>query len=414
MRQRNTLAPMMLIAALITGCSQTTTQGTAHPASTSTAASAVNPTALDPGNYPTTAQPALGNAGSDHIGRIVEGQRMAGYVVGPWQADATLSVAGSDSPATIIETFEHLSHVLWTPIVGGAYNLPLVVGFSSERQTPGPAPQMMLRNAVVRFADPATATTAAQGMHDRSLHMPRDPRATPIVTAPEQTIPIPGHPEAAGSLLTFQEANQTVRELNVFTAHGPYVLIQVARCTTSPDCEIPLVAKTLDLQQPLIDTFTATPANQFAALPLDPTGLVARTLPLPPDQASSTTGAAYPPAAALHFDDDPVQTGPALSAAGVDEVAINLTTVYQAKDPAAGQTLTQTLHDIAAKTPAAQAAPPVPGLPQSHCTKVAGAGGLVPRYWCLAAASRYTIKAIARQLDKAHQQITAQYRILTG
>ncbi|OOK65267.1 hypothetical protein BZL29_7985 [Mycobacterium kansasii] len=139
MRQRNTLAPMMLIAALITGCSQSATQGTVHPASTSTAASAVNPAALDPGNYPTTAQPALGNAGSDHIGRIVEGQRMAGYVVGPWQADATLSVAGSDSPATIIETFEHLSHVLWTPIVGGAYNLPLVVGFSSERQTPGPA-----------------------------------------------------------------------------------------------------------------------------------------------------------------------------------------------------------------------------------------------------------------------------------
>ncbi|OOK65320.1 hypothetical protein BZL29_7987 [Mycobacterium kansasii] len=177
--------------------------------------------------------------------------------------------------------------------------------------------------------------------------------------------------------MTFQEANQTVRELNVFTAHGPYVLIQVARCTTSPDCEIPLVAKTLDLQQPLIDTFTATPANQFAALPLDPTGLVARTLPLPPDQASPTTGAAYPPAAALHFDDDPVQTGPALSAAGVDEVAINLTTVYQAKDPAAGQTLTQTLSDIAAKTP-----PRKTPRPYRDYRKATAPKSPAPAGWC--------------------------------
>lgn len=408
------LAPMMLLVAVITACSHTTTQATERPASTSAAASAVNASALDPGNYPTTPLPALRNAGSDHAGRIVEGQRMAGYVIGPWQADPTLSTAGSGSPATVIESFEQLSHVMWPPIVSGAYNLPLVVGFSSERQTPGPGTQMSLRNAVVRFADPATASTAAQGMHDRAMHMPRDPRVAPIVTKPEQAVPIPGHPEAAGALLTFQEANQTVRELNVFTAHGPYVLIQVARCATGPDCETPLAAKTLDLQQPLIDTFAATPVDQLAALPLDPTGLVARTLPLPPDQVTSTTGAAYSPAGALHFDDDPAQTGPALVAAGVDEVAINLTTVYQAKDSATAQTLAQTSSDTAAKTPAAQAASAVPGLPQSHCTKVGGASGLVPRYWCVASAGRYTIKAIARQLNKAHQQLAAQYRILTG
>ncbi len=274
---------------------------------------------------------------------------------------------------------------------------------------------MSLRNAVLRFADPASAATAAQGMHARAMDMPRVPDVTPIVTEPERAIPIPGHSNATGALLTFQEGgSQTVRELTALTAHGPYVLVQVARCATGPECEAPLAARTLDLQIPLIDAFQPTDANQFTALPLDPTGLVARTLPLPPDQTTSTSGAAYPPAGALHLEDNPVQVGSALTAAGVDDVSVNLTTLYQAKDAAGAQTLAQTYTDIAGKTPGAQAASPVPGLPQSHCTRVAGASGLVPRYWCLATAGRYAIKTIARQLDSAYHQIAAQYRMLTG
>jgi hypothetical protein len=109
-----------------------------------------------------------------------------------------------------------------------------------------------------------------------------------------------------------------------------------------------------------------------------------------------------------------VQTEPLLSAAGVDFVSVNLTTVYQTKDSAAAQNLAQSYSDMAAKTPAAQEASPVPGLPQSRCTRVAGSNGLVPRYWCLAAADRYTIKAVARQLDNAQQQVAAQYLILTA
>ncbi len=246
------------------------------------------------------------------------------------------------------------------------------------------------------------------------MTMPRLPSATPIVTEPERAIAVPGHPDAAAALLTFQDGAQTVRELSVFTAHGPYVLVQVARCAAGPDCEAALAAHTLDRQMPLIDTFTPTDANQFGALPRDPTGLVARTLPLPPDQTTPMTGAAYETAGALHLEDDPGQVGPALTAAGVDFASVNLATLYQAKDPASAQTLADAYSDITAKTPAAQAASPVPGLPQSRCTRVAGPSGLVPRYWCLAAAGRYVIKTVARQLDSAQQQMAAQYRILTG
>lgn len=402
-----------LLAAALVGCHHTTIAGTPRPAP-QTLSSPVNPTLLDPGSYPTGPLPPLGNADSDEAGRLVEGRRMAAYVVGPWQADPSLTTPGSTSAATTIKDADQLARVVWTPIVGGAYNLPFVVGFMSERQTPGPNPQMSLRNAVLRFANPATATSAAQGMFGRAMNMPRVPSVTPIVTEPERAIPIPGHPDASGALLTFQDGDQSVRELSVFAAHGPYVLVQVARCATGPDCEAPLAAHTLDRQIPLIDTFQPTDANQFATLPLDPTGLVARTLPLPADQTTPMSGAAYEMAGALHLEDDPVQAGTVLTAAGVDYVSTSLATVYQAKDPASAQTLAGAYSDVAAKTPAAQAASPVPGLPQSRCTRVAGSNGLVPHYWCLAASSRYTIKTVARQLDNAHQQMAAQYRILSG
>ncbi|OBI81236.1 hypothetical protein [Mycobacterium sp. 1245805.9] len=413
--QAKWVALAALLAAVLVAC-QHTTAGTARQASPpgSNPSSSVNPSLLDPGNYPTAPLPPLGNAGSEDAGRLVEGRRMAAFVVGPWQADPSLTTPGSNSSATVIKDFDQLSKVVWTPITGGAFNLPFVVGFVSERQTPGPSPQMSLRNAVLRFANPASAASAAQGMHAKAMAMPRLPSATPIVTEPEQAIPIPGHPDAAATLLAFQDGAQTVRELSVFTAHGPYVLVQVARCGNGPDCETPLAARAIDLQIPLIDTFRPTDANQFPALPLDPTGLVARTLPLPADQATPMSGAAYETAGALQLEDDPVQVGPALTAAGVDYVSVNMTTLYQAKGPADAQTLADAYGEIVAKTPAAQAASSVPGLPQSHCTRVAGANGLVPRYWCLAASGRYTIKTVARQLDSAQRQMAAQYRILAG
>jgi hypothetical protein len=397
------------LAAMVVGCHHITEGAARAPRSPSGPSTSVNPSVLDPGKYPITALPPLGNAGSDQVGRLLEGRRMANYVVGPWQADSTVTAPGANSAAVIAEP-KQLGSAVWPPITAGAYNLPFVVGFVSERQNPGAAPQITLRNVVLRFAGPDVASEAAQNMTTAARNMPHVPTATPIVTEPEQALAVPHHADSTGTVLTFQEGDQTVRELTALTAHGPYVLVQVVRCAAGPDCETALAARILDLQLPLIDTFEPTPANQFPALPLDPTGLVARTLAPLADQGA---GAGYQLTGALQLEDNPVEAGPLLSAAGVDFVSTNLTTVYQAKDPASAQTLAGTYSDAAAKTPAAQAASPVPGLPQSRCIQVAGSNGLVPRFWCLAAAGRYTIKAVARQLDNAHQQIAAQYRILT-
>lgn len=416
-RVATSLALALALALIVTGvvgCGNTTAgqQGTAPPV-TSSAAAVVNPAQLNTGSYPITPLPALGSATSEQAGRLAEGRRMAAAVVGPWQADAGLIVSGGE-PATVVATFDDKGRVTWPQIIGiGTYGLQLLVGFVSDRHTPAPNDKTSLRNAVLRFADPNSATAAAQGMTTASLHMPRIPSATPM-TEPERAIAIPGHPEAAATVLTFLDGADTVREVVSFTARGPFVLLQSARALEGPDKAAALVSRTLDLQLPLIDAFTPTDAAQFAALPLDPTGLVARTLPSPPDRATSTTGAAYPRDAALHFEDNPVQVGPLLADAGVDFVSINLDTVYQARDAAAAQGLAKAYGDLVAGAPSAQAAAPVPGLPDSRCIKASQLGGVIARYWCVTAVDRYMIKSVARQFDQAQQQLGAQYRMLTG
>lgn len=402
----------MLVAALVAalaGCSGTT-GGVATTVTPPRVTSAVNPSLLNPGRYPTTPQPQAGAAGSDEAGRRAEGHRMANITVGPWQVDSALT-AHVPGEAAVIDTHEQLDQVLWAWEVGAAWNQPFLVGFTSQRHSVT-GPTKMLRNAVLRFRDDASASTVAQAIYDKAMSFPRVEDSTPLVTEPEQGTPVPGHPDSHGALITYQEGADRIQELDVATAHGPFVLIQVIRCAAAPDCPAQLAARTLDLQVPLIDTFKPTDPNQFATVPLDPTGLVARTLPLPPDEATSTSGAAYDAAGALHFENDPTVIAPALSAAHVDEVAINRATIYQTADTGAAQKLLQAYGDNVAANQGSRPADGVPGLAQSRCILVPGAGGLVPHHWCLATAGRYLIKTIARQLDTAQQQLAAQYRIL--
>lgn len=124
------------------------------------------------------------------------------------------------------------------------------------------------------------------------------------------------------------------------------------------------------------------------------------------------SNAAYDRAGALHLADNPIQAGRAFAGSGVDIVSTSQTTVYQAMDPASAQRLAQALGDGTAQLPASQPAPAVPGLPQSRCLRIDEEGGLIPRYWCIATADRFAFKAVARELDNAHQQMAAQYRIL--
>ena len=86
-----------------------------------------------------------------------------------------------------------------------------------------------------------------------------------------------------------------------------------------------------------VAAFVATKPDALATLPRDPSGLLARTVPLKPGQGDSMSDADYDPAGAMQLEDNPIQAGPAMQDAGVDTVAISQTTVYQARDAEAAQ-----------------------------------------------------------------------------
>lgn len=92
-----------------------------------------------------------------------------------------------------------------------------------------------------------------------------------------------------------------------------------------------------------------------------------------------------------------------LALLGLGSVSTARNTLDQAKTAAAAHKLVEDYNGLVAA---------VPGLPQSRCTLVPGSGGLIPHHWCLAAVGPCMVKAVARQLDTAHQLIAAQYRIL--
>jgi hypothetical protein len=338
---------------------------------------------------------------------------MAGYVVGPWQVDPSLTNSRRTG-AVVIDDRRQLGAVLWPDVIAPTWQQPFIVAFSSERRAANAKDPTMLRNAVLRFATAAAAAAAAQGISSAALKTPTVANAdSPIPVGPIRPVPIPGHPDLSGALAMHRDGDQTVQEVTVASAHGPFVLIQVADTAQDPDHAAAVAGHALDLQVPLIDKFQPTEPAQFANLPLDPTGLVARTLPVKPGQADSMSNAAYDAAAELHLEDDPVRAQRAFTDFGVDVVSVGQTTVYQAKNPESAQRLAQALGDDTARRPASHSAPAVPGLPQSRCVRLDEENGLVPRYWCIATVDRFAIKAVARQVDNAHQQLAAQYLILT-
>ena len=93
-----------------------------------------------------------------------------------------------------------------------------------------------------------------------------------------------------------------------------------------------MIAKTLDLQGPLIDQFTPTDAAKLADLPIDPTGLLARTLPVMPDDASVNQRTVYEPRGALQFQTDPPRAAILFDQTGMTHQANSATAVYEARD----------------------------------------------------------------------------------
>lgn len=382
---------MTLCAVLVTAGCNSVVDGSASKETGGPAAGAADPALVDVGNYPTKPRPPLGTSGVN--GAIIEGQRMADFVTGPWEVDPAL-IEGYGFGAMVLRNAQPLKNTFSTEIVQAIGGPDFVNGFVTARSVHG---NKILINSVLRYRTPEAAKAAAEVLARAALE-------SKVATPPIETTAIPRHPETSGVSHVFVDTDSDRRwsVAQGVTAHGPYVLLQQAESTDGLDPALELIAKTLDLQAPLIDQFQPTDPEKFADLPRDPTGLLARTLPVPDKTATIVQNATFGQHGTLHFQSNPVTSAPLFNETGMDTMVRGMTTLYQTKDDAAATRIATAFADETAS--ASRPADPVEHLPGSRCMQIPSGS-----FYCTAAAGRYAIESNATQLPDAQQQLAAQY-----
>lgn len=374
------------------------------PSSTSSTAAprpAVSPSVLDAGAYPTAPRPPLGVAGNPATGAVADAQHMADFVIGPWEVDEKL-VGTYLNSYYVLNSANALKQLGPEGIATAAEGAGMINGFASARQIPAEAAnpdagREAMVNAVLRFPDPAAAVAASAAMGEAAAKQPVKGVTPTVVT-------IPGHPDAVASTYPFAPsgAAQPRATVRSFTPHGPYVFMHFVQSVDGVDRATGLVAKAVDAQGPAIDEFV--PAGDLAAVPLDPTGLLAKTLPAGVSDAAKN--AVYATRGAEHFQSNPVASETLFSDTGTTQVAMGGTNVYQTKDDGAAIMITNAFSQEMTSDGMATA-DTVTALPDSHCY------ALTQAFYCVAPAGRYAIEARSGQLADVHQQLSAQYVMLT-
>ena len=399
----------VLLAAVVVGGCANSEPGQAEKPAGGQSSSVVDASLLGSGNFPVTPTPPLGTAGVMSTGALIDARRLADDVVGPWEIDPQMVVPGQ-SRAVVIPGAPALGTILPAAVAStaGAHNM--LYGFASDRQDPD---RWRLMNAVLRFPDAAAAGAAAADLAGAVAGL------APTLDHP---VPISGHPDARAVTLgsNLDAGPDQPVTLYAFTPHGPYVLTQLVYAPDQ-DAAATAVAATLTAQMPRIDQFVPTDPAKFAALAMDPSGMLSHTMPPPtfPDPPSSRLPDAkvgsYLPRAALHFHDDPAGAAPLFEAAGLREMTYDQTILYRVRDAAAAKKLVDDLADLTARTEVStRPANAVDFLPGSRCVQSEMDPTMTngSMFYCFAALNDTVIAVHNADATGARQETAAQYKML--
>nr|WP_234809823.1 hypothetical protein [Mycolicibacterium tusciae] len=152
-------------------------------------------------------------------------------------------------------------------------------------------------------------------------------------TSPQRVL-VPGDPDvlAIGYTVVDPETGRQRVAMRSFAFYGSDVLTQVVRVVGGLAPAAQLVVKTINVQRVIIDRFPATDPADFAEISLDPTGLLARTLLLSPEEAAPVQNARYGKRGALHFQTDPIWSSALFDETVMDLAARAKTNVYRLSD----------------------------------------------------------------------------------
>ncbi|MEH3131246.1 MAG: hypothetical protein PGN27_14945 [Mycolicibacterium neoaurum] len=385
--------------AMLTGCASSQAPAPGGPAVATPQTSLppiISAAQLDAGRYPTVPRPALGRAGDPKTGAVVDAQRLADHVVGPWEANREL-ISPYLSTFYLLDTPTQLSQFSPDSVAQRAQGHGFVNGFASAREAPDKA---IMINAVMRFPDPAAAQAAAADMNSATAEQSVR-GATPVPAA------VPGHPETLAFTYPFTPtgSDRPWAVIRSFTAHGPFVFMQLTQSADGLDAAVSMVQKVVELQGPRVDKFAPAAPDALADVELDPTGLLAKTLPVE-SNPSSTKNAVYDERGAMHFQTNPLESKTLFSDTGVTTVAMAAASVYQARNPGSALMIVNAFSKEILNQGAA--VDPVPQLPESHCATRGKS------FYCVALAGEYAVEVNGDALPDVHQRTAAQYILLTA
>lgn len=364
-----------------------------------------DPATLDVGNYQTEPQ-VLGNAKSENQARTVESQRLADYVVLPFEAD----------PSYVTDAWFVRPHVVLDRKALGALVIndtfdevaeDLVAGWINSWSTGGEpdAPRRTANVAVLMFPDSATAAEVGPALeHDDFTY-----------NVDNMPVQLPKYPSATAHW------RPTVSSLGSWTVHDRYVVfIKVDDDLSPPDLSnlIGHTERLLDVQIPLLDEFEPTSADELARIPRDPEGLLGRTLPSnPADPVRADPDGTYTGRGVLTLVDGGPDTLANLREAEVDLISFGDSVVTRSTTAAGAEKLWESWR-YTADLDAEQTVVETPRGLGDHveCIRDAPISGLseISMHLCIMQIDRYVVQAYARQLADLHQKMSAQYVLLTA
>ncbi|WP_157896107.1 DUF7373 family lipoprotein [Mycobacteroides chelonae] len=402
----------LLVAAVAAGgagCSRDVEGAATKP---SDAPVGVDTSLLNTGSYPTKPAAPLGPAGNDTNGRRQEGARIAWVTVTPWEVDPGLVKVWQEPvilrPGSLAANLgDRTGKDVWNI----AFDAGFVAGFATDRKNADPAAsKQWLQNAVLEFPDAQSASATASAMSDKLL--------ADSAEHPRRKISIPGHPDSVATQadLSSYEKPGGSKESGVgvisLTPRGSFILYQQAEAESS-DVAGGLVSATLDQQVRMIDGFAPTEVAALPNLPQDPTGLLARTLPIPEGKGSNINSKlVWDARTFLNFlADSPVEMSQLFKDTGLQFVSTSLADLYQTGDAGGAKRLRDAqIKQLGVGPKAYKPSDRVQNLPDSACFEATFP--TTQKFTCYTVFENYTFNTTAAQLIDAQQQLAAQYRIL--
>ncbi|MEV0333022.1 hypothetical protein [Nocardia sp. NPDC050717] len=361
---------------------------------------------LDFGNYQTQPR-TVGNAKNMTQARAWEAQRLGDYVALPFEADPAYVrdnrfdsfVAGTQivlnrkglGALIVNDTFDEVAE-------------DLVAGWLNSWATAPNAEgkQRKAHLSVLMFPDAKTAESVGPTLENDDFTFNSENVKVPITKYPK----------------TYAHWRPSVSSIGSWTVHDRYVIfMKLEDDTRAPDLAslTAQVEKLLEVQVPLLDKFVPTPSDKLEHVPLDPSGLLGRTLPS--DQSAPVRaqpdGFVTGRGVLSLFAEPSAETLQTLTKNGVDLITFGQSVVFRSTTASGANGLYEEWKKPDENEQVAEA-PANMTVPVECFANTYEAEGVrkTADYICYMQVDRYVVQVRDSNLQDLHQQVAAQYILL--